>query len=78
MLTRRLLIDLAERAAKTFVQGTITVMLVLLAVDGASWGDMPGALLAGLFAGTLSALTSILSTLRGDPKSASLIDTTGG
>lgn len=73
MFTKRFLKDLGERAAKTFVQGTITGMLILLTVDGSSWADMPGALAVGTFAGTLSALTSVLSSLRGDKQSASAL-----
>ena len=74
MFSRRFLLDAGERAAKTFVQGTITGVLILLTVDGAGWADVPGALAVGAFAGLLSALTSILSSLRGDPESASIID----
>ncbi|RDI73323.1 hypothetical protein Gocc_2923 [Gaiella occulta] len=74
MMSRRFLRDLAERALKTFVQTTITGALVLLTVDGASWSDVPGAAAAGAFAGTLSALTSILSSLRGNPDSASFVE----
>ena len=74
MFTRKFFRDAGERAAKTFVQGTITGMLILLTVDGAGWTDMPGAIAVGTFAGTLSALTSILSSFRGDRESASIIE----
>ena len=74
MFSRRFLKDAGERAAKTFVQGTITGSLILLTVNGAGWTDMPGSVAVGSFAGLLSALTSILSSLRGDPESASIID----
>lgn len=54
MFEKILSADALERAARTFAQTTAGALLALLTVEGASWVDVPHALLAALFAGFLS------------------------
>lgn len=61
-----------ERAAKTFVQTLIpTVSLALLAPP--DWASLGSAVGAAACASGISILTSMASTLRGDPDSPSLL-----
>ncbi len=78
MWTRIFWLDAIERAVKTFVQGTLAVMLPELIIDGASWSDIPKAASLGAFAGLLSVGFSVLSTLRGDSTSASILEPPAG
>ena len=73
MFTKAFWLDAFERAAKTFAQGSLAIGLPLLKVDGASWSDIPAACSVGAFAGLISVGFSVLSRLRGDPESASLL-----
>lgn len=69
--------DLAERAAKTFLQATAASWCVLATsldvTSASSWRALAG---GGIGAG-LSAVSSMLSRLSGDPDTASVADNAG-
>lgn len=73
-MNKAFLIDLLERAVKTFLQAVLSAWVVgaqVLEVDKLdSWRSL---VVAGVAAG-VSALTSFLSRLRGDGDSASLVE----
>jgi len=73
MFSKAFWLDALERSAKTFAQASLAVGLPLLVADGASWSDIPNAASVAAFAGLLSLGFSILSRLRGNPESASLL-----
>lgn len=62
----------AERALKTFLQ-TLLPALALVTIAAPDWRYLSGAVLVAVQAAALSVLTSIASTLRGDPESPSLV-----
>lgn len=62
----------AERAAKTFIQ-TLLPALALVSIAAPDWKYLGAAALVAVQAAVLSVLTSIGSTLRGDPESPSLV-----
>lgn len=64
--------DAAERALKTFLQ-TLLPALLLVSIIDPDWKYLGGAVAVAVQAALLSVLTSITSTLRGDPASASLV-----
>jgi hypothetical protein len=64
--------DAGERALKTFLQTLLPALLLVSIVDP-DWKYLGGAVLFALQAAVLSVLTSITSTLRGDPASPSLV-----
>lgn len=61
-----------ERALKTFIQ-TLLPALALVSIAAPDWRFLGGAVLVAVQAAVLSVLTSLASTLRGDPASPSLI-----
>lgn len=70
--------DAVERATKTGVQALIPAATVALVSGSPDWGDLAnGAGFAGCMAG-ISILTSIASSFRGDPDSASLVAEVSG
>lgn len=64
--------DVAERAAKTFVQ-TLVPAVSLTMLTQPDWGDITSLVGLSACAAGISVLTSMASTLRGDPESASLL-----
>lgn len=61
-----------ERALKTFLQ-TLLPALLLVSLVEPDWRYLGGAVVFAVQAAVLSVLTSIASTLQGDPESPSLI-----
>lgn len=66
----------SERAIKTFVQ-TLIPAVSLTMLTQPDWGDISSAVGLSAIAAGMSVLTSMASTLRGDPESPSLITPTG-
>lgn len=62
----------AERSLKTFLQTLLPALLLVSLVDP-DWKYLGGAVVFAVQAALLSALTSLASTLRGDPDSPSLV-----
>lgn len=61
-----------ERALKTFIQ-TLLPALLLVSLAAPDWKYLGGALLLAIQAAILSVLSSVASTLHGDPESPSLV-----
>ncbi|WP_280186018.1 MULTISPECIES: holin [Nocardia] len=66
----------AERAVKTFAQ-TLLPLVTATVLTRPDWSDITAALGLSACAAGISILTSIASTLRGDPESPSLIRPSG-
>jgi hypothetical protein len=62
-------LDALERAARTFAQTFAGALLALLAVEGASWDDVPKAALAAAFAGFLAVLAAYAVPAKSAPPS---------
>lgn len=75
MFNKQFLMDMGERAIKTFAQVIVSLVAVVGTTTGfelltVNWGPV---LLTALVASVLSVLMSIASSFKGDPKSASLV-----
>lgn len=64
--------DAGERALKTFFQ-TLLPALLTVSIAKPDWKYLGGAVLFAAWTAGMSVLTSIGSTLRGDPASPSLV-----
>ena len=64
--------ETVERATKTFVQ-TLIPAVSLTMLTSPDWGDISSAVGLSACAAGISVLTSLASTLRGEPDSPSLI-----
>lgn len=62
----------AERALKTFLQ-TLLPALGAVMIAAPDWKYLAGAVLVAVQAALLSVLSSVASTLKGDPESPSLV-----
>jgi hypothetical protein len=72
-LNTHLLADLAERAAKTFLQGFLAALVASLAVTQSFSVSGVRAILVGALAAGFSAIMSLLSAQVGNPATASLL-----
>jgi hypothetical protein len=75
MFTKQFLIDMSERAIKTFAQTIVASVSVVGSTTGfelleVNWLPI---ILVALIAAGISVMTSIASSFKGDPKSASLV-----
>lgn len=74
MRSKQFWLDLVERALKTFAQALLAVLTVGVPIWEINWAEGVG---IAATAAVISALTSIVSTGKGNPATASLVDVPG-